>query len=188
MSNGPRERVLKAASDLFYREGVRAVGMDLIVERSGIAKTTIYRHFPTKDVLVEAFLEGEDREFWLGWDEVVASHSDDPREALSSLCRWVGGIVSRDRYRGCPQINVAAEFAEPQHPARQVAHRHKAQMVTRLAAICARLDVSTAELRAQQIGLLFDGAFMSNGRLGGLGAGTILDDAVERLCGSSKRP
>jgi AcrR family transcriptional regulator len=176
-----RETVLRTASDLFYREGVRAVGMDMIVDRSGVAKTTIYRHFPTKDALVEAFLEREDCEFWQQWHEVVAPHSGEPRRALSALCNWIGGRVSRDGYRGCPQINVAAEFADVGHPARKVAHRHKAEMVEKLAALCRDLDISSAELRANQIGLLFDGAFMSGGRLNKLDTPNVLKDAVVRL-------
>ena len=181
MPESVRETILKAASSLFYCEGVRAVGMDLIVERSCIAKTTIYRHFRTKDALVAAFLEREDREFWQQWDDVVAPHVDAPRAALLALCDWVGARVSRDNYRGCPQINVAAEFADSEHPARKVAHRHKAEMVKRLAALCHGLNASTADLRAQQIGLLFDGAFMSHGRLSSVGAHDLLRDAIERL-------
>ncbi len=176
-----RDTALQTASDLFYREGVRAVGMALIVERSGIAKTTIYRHFPTKDALVEAFLEREDREFWQQWDAVVASHSGAPRNVLAALCDWIGTIISRDDYRGCPQINVAAEFSDLEHPARKVAHRHKLEMVDRLTVLCRQLDASTADLRAQQIGLLFDGAFMSHGRLRTFDAAELLDDAVKRL-------
>lgn len=179
-----RDTVLQVASDLFYREGVRAVGMALIVERSRIARTTIYRHFPTKDALVEAFLEREDREFWQQWDHIVASHDRSPKEALSALCIWVGARVSRDCYRGCPQINVAAEFPDPEHPARKIALRHKAEMVARLTSVCRQLEFSTADLRAQQIGLLFDGAFMSSGRLRNIGAQRVLDDAVDRLVGA----
>lgn len=184
-TNRVREKVLQVASDLFYREGVRAVGMTLIVERSRIAKTTIYRHFPTKDALVEAFLEREDHEFWRHWDHIVASTDGSPKEALSALCIWVGTRVSRDNYRGCPQINVAAEFTDPEHPARKIAQRHKAEMVAKLTALCRQLEISEADLRAQQIGLLFDGAFMSSGRLRNVGAQRVLDDAVERLVGAS---
>ncbi len=179
-----RDAVLNIASDLFYREGVRAVGMDLIVERSGIAKTTIYRHFPTKDALVEAFLDGEDAAFWAQWEAVVAPHSNAPREALHALCDWVCGKVARDAFRGCPQINVGAEFADTDHPARRIARRHKAQMVQRLTAICRQLDEASAALRGQQIALLFDGAFMSDGRLRDSGAGAVLHDAIDRLVGS----
>ena len=146
--------------------------------------TLNYRHFPTKDALVEAFLEREDREFWQQWDDVVAPHVGSPREALSSLCDWVALRVSRDNYRGCPQINVAAEFADAAHPARKVSRRHKAEMVDRLTGLCRQRDAATADLRAQQIGLLFDGTFMSDGRLSSLGARHVLKDAVERLTGA----
>ena len=178
-----REKALNIASALFYREGVRAVGMDLIVDRSGIAKTTIYRHFPTKDALVEAFLEREDGQFWEQWDRVVDPLEGAPLKALLSLCDWVGERVSRDNYRGCPQINVAAEYGATDHAARKLARRHKAEMVHRLNNLCKELDPATAGLRSQQIGLLFDGAFTSDGRLLDLDAREVLRDAVERLIG-----
>ena len=184
----PRERVLRTASALFYREGARAVGMELIVERSGVAKTTIYRHFPTKDALIEAFLEREDSEFWAQWDAVAGPHRADPLAALSALAWWVGERVSRDHYRGCPQINIAAEFADRNHPAQQVAHRHKTEMTNRLTALCRGLDEATAAMRGQQIGLLFDGAFTSGGRIIEADPGAVLADAVLRLVGSSTKP
>ena len=65
-----RERILRTASELFYREGTRAVGVDLIVERAGVAKTSLYRHFGTKDDLIEAFLLLEDDDFWQHWDRI----------------------------------------------------------------------------------------------------------------------
>ena len=61
-----RERILETASALFYKQGVRAVGVDLVVEKAGVAKTSLYRHFGTKDDLVAAFLEREDQDFWGG--------------------------------------------------------------------------------------------------------------------------
>ncbi|MEO8561300.1 MAG: TetR/AcrR family transcriptional regulator [bacterium] len=176
-----RENVLLTASALFYREGVRAVGMERIVERSGTAKTTIYRHFPTKDALVEAFLEREDREFWQQWDEVTGSHIGAPRDALMALCEWIGARIARDSYRGCPQINVAAEFADAEHPARKVAHRHKSAMHRRLVTLCREIEPVTAHMCALQIALLFDGAFTSRGRLRDLDAPSVLKDAVGKL-------
>lgn len=179
-----RSVALKVASELFYQQGVRAVGMDLIVHRSGIAKTTIYRHFPTKDALVEAFLKEEDAAFWRQWNEVVAPHIDTPRHALHALCRWIAAKVVSDHYRGCPQINVAAEFADPDHVARTVARRHKVEMVNRIADICTRIAAETAALRASQIALLFDGAFSSDGRLRDTDTAGLLIDAVDRLIGT----
>jgi Transcriptional regulator len=181
LSHDVRESALRAASTLFYSRGVRAVGMDLIVAESGIAKTTIYRHFPTKDVLVEAFLQREDAEFWQEWDEVTTPHAGSPRDALMALCEWIGTRVARDSYRGCPQINVAAEFADFEHPAREVARRHKSEMVRRLAQLCREIEPAIAEMSAVQIGLLFDGAFTSHGRLRDFNAPSVLKDAVGKL-------
>ncbi len=175
-----RSRALETASGLFYRHGVRAIGMDQIVEESGIAKTTIYRHFPTKDALIEAFLEKEDAEFWAQWDEVVDSAATS-LSRLDALCEWVGERVSRVGYRGCPQINVAAEFADPLHPARVVGRRHKAAMADRLEELCRDTDAADPCRAAMQVALLFDGAFMSGGRLDDGAAAELLRHAVRRI-------
>lgn len=191
MTNGPppvnqerrtdrvRARILAIASALFYRNGVRAVGMEQIVAESGIAKTTIYRHFATKDALIEAFLLKEDDEFWAQWDAVVGDASG--LEALDRLSLWIGNRVRRDGYRGCPQLNLAAEFADENHPARIVARAHKAEMFRRLSSICAETGESGADERAMRIALFFDGVFMSGGRLNGMDGPELVRRAVRRL-------
>src|ERR1051326_8888336 len=68
-----RQRLLETASELFYREGIRAIGVDTIVERSGVGKATLYRHFPTKDDLIAAYIEQEDRAHLQGFDETIAA-------------------------------------------------------------------------------------------------------------------
>jgi AcrR family transcriptional regulator len=177
----PSERVLRTASELFYADGVRAVGIDLIVLRSGVAKTTLYRHFPTKDDLVVAFLKQEDAEFWQQWDVVVVPHRHDAMAALFELADWVASKVSRDGYRGCPQINVAAEFSSADHPARKVAREHKAEMLKRLTALCRKLPAATPDSIAIQVSLLIDGAFSSDGRLKKSNAKALLQDAICKL-------
>lgn len=174
-------RVLATASRLFYAHGVRAVGIEWIVAESGIAKTSLYRHFRTKDELIAAFLEREDREFWVQWDEVVNAVADDPMSQLMSLLDWIGRRVSREGYRGCPQINVAAEFSDPDHPARRIRARHKAAMFERLKMLTSRIGVSHAEEVAYGIALLIDGAFTSDGRLSRVGATRILQSAARAL-------
>ncbi len=173
-------QALRTAAALFYAKGVRAVGMEEIVETSGIAKTTIYRHFPTKDALVEAFLKQEDAEFWQQWDAAVASASS-ADAVLDALGDWIGARVERPGYRGCPQINVAAEFADPGHPARIVARRHKAEMLRRLEAICQSVGAKPTAQVAMQLALLIDGAFMSDGRLSMGDAAATLKAAFRRL-------
>ena len=160
--------------------------MEQIVSTSGIAKTTIYRYFPTKDALVEAFLEKEDREFWNQWEAVAGAHAR-PADRIDALCRWVGERVVRPRYRGCPQVNVAAEFSDDAHPARIVARRHKMEMHRRLVSLCSAAGNEHPERTGQQIALLFDGAFVSGGQLADVDAGALLADAVRRLLSICER-
>ena len=156
-----RQRILDTASTLFYERGVRAVGVDLVVEASGVAKTSLYRHFRTKDDLIVAFLEREDVEFWGQWDEVGARHAADPAAELEAHMRWIGKRLARANYRGCPQINVAAEFAEAGHPARAVSRAHMQAMRRRLTELARRLGAARPGELAAQLGVLVNGAFVS---------------------------
>jgi AcrR family transcriptional regulator len=174
-----RERILECASALFYRQGVRAVGVDLVVERAGVAKTSLYRHFRTKDDLVVAFLEREDVDFWTTWDGVAAKHANDPASELAAHMRWIGERLSRSNYRGCPQINVSAEFPEQDHPSRQVARAHMQGLRSRLDAIARRLDVTHPDVLAAQLALLINGAFVSSELL-------VTDDATQMLLAATK--
>ena len=157
-----REKVLQTACALFYQHGVRAVGVDLVVEKAGVAKTSLYRHFATKDDLIAAFLEREDADFWGTWDRVAGRHADDAAAELDAHLAWIGERAGRANYRGCPQINVAAEFPEPDHPARKVAAAHKCEMRRRLKDISQRLGVSRPDELAGQLSLLINGAFVSS--------------------------
>lgn len=176
-----RQRILDTAARLFYAEGVRAIGIDLVVERAQVAKTSLYRYFRTKDDLVAAFLEREDKEFWLQWDDVVAPHSPDAAAELDALLKWVGERVARPGYRGCPQLNVAAEFADPAHPARTVAASHKLEQRRRLIGLCKRLGAKKPDLSGAQLCLLIDGAFTSGALLLGENAAKALRAAGRAL-------
>jgi len=156
-----RERILSVASGLFYKNGVRAVGVDLVVDQAGVAKSSLYRHFRTKDDLIVAFLEREDVDFWATWDGVAARHADDARAELEAQLRWIGERLGRANYRGCPQINVAAEFAEQDHPARLVARQHMQALRSRLTEIARRLGAASPDALAAQLALLVNGAFVS---------------------------
>lgn len=160
-----RDRILDTASTLFYQRGVRAVGVDLVVQEAAVAKTSLYRYFPTKDDLIAAFLEREDLEFWALWDGVARRHPDDPAAELEAHMRWIGERLARLNYRGCPQINVAAEFADQDHPAREVSRRHMLALRSRLQDIARRLDVPQPDNLAAQLAVLVNGAFVSSALL-----------------------
>lgn len=174
-----RQRILDTASALFYARGVRAVGVDLVVDESGVAKTSLYRHFRTKDDLVVAFLEREDVEFWAQWDEVAARHAPDASAEIEAHMRWIARRLARANYRGCPQINVAAEFAEADHPAREVSRRHMLAMRKRLAELARRLGAARPGELAAQLGVLVNGAFVSASML-------APDEATRVLLGSAR--
>lgn len=161
-----RERILETAATLFYREGVRAVGVDLVVERSGVAKTSLYRHFATKDDLVVAFLEHEDAEYWRDWDSVAAKEKDDAEAELKAHLRWIADHIAAPNYRGCPFLNVATEFPAPEHPARAVAMRNKTELLRRLGVLAKAMGVRKPDELAAQLVLLIDGAYMNGPLLG----------------------
>lgn len=181
-----RDKVLETASELFYTRGVRAVGVDLVVEKAGVAKTSLYRHFRTKDDLIAAFLAREDEDFWGVWDRVAAKHADDAKAELHAHLDWIGERVGRPNYRGCPQINVAAEFPEADHPARKVAEAHKRQMRWRLKLIAERLNAAAPDALAGQLAVLINGAFVSSQIFEPGEATALLQRAADALIAASR--
>ena len=183
-----RERVLQTASELFYRRGVRAVGVDLVVEEAGVAKTSLYRHFRTKDDLIAAFLAREDEDFWATWDRVAEREQDDAARELEAHLDWIGERIGRPHYRGCPQLNVAAEFPDRDHPARKVATAHKRELRRRLEGIAARLGVGDPEELGGQLSLLINGAFVSSQVLSPGEATQLLRGSAQALIAAARKP
>lgn len=182
-----RRRILETASQLFYDQGARAVGVDLIVERAGVAKTSLYRYFRTKDDLVAAFLLREDEDFWSQWEAVAGAHADDPAGELDAHLGWIGERVGRPNYRGCPQLNIAAEFPDPEHPARKVGAAHKRELRRRLHAIVEKLQVVRADELAGQLTVLVNGAFVSSQVLSASEAIPLLRSAAHALLAAARR-
>ncbi|WP_175689644.1 TetR/AcrR family transcriptional regulator [Burkholderia anthina] len=176
-----RARILQTASELFYREGTRAVGVDLIVAQAGVAKTSLYRHFATKDDLIEAFLLREDADFWAHWDAVAEQYKRTPREELDAQLQWIGERIARPGYRGCPQINIAAEYADGNHPARQVAVAHKRELRRRLTELASALRVDEPETFALRLATVIDGALSSGQALHAHGPVPFLQEFAQLL-------
>jgi AcrR family transcriptional regulator len=176
-----RDKILATASELFYREGIRAVGVDTIVEKSGVAKTSLYRWFPSKDALVAAFLDDQNQRFWQWWDKVAARHPDAPREQFRALLAGMLKRLAHPQYRGCPFMNTTAEFAEAQHPGRLVARANRQEMRRRLRELVAAMGVHDPERLSDQLSLLITGAYASAQVLGGTGPQQELIGAAEAL-------
>ncbi len=162
-SRGPemsaRDKILLTASELFYREGIRAVGVDTIVEKSGVAKTSLYRWFPSKDALIAAFLEDQDRRFWQWWDKVVARHPGAPHDQLRALMAGMVKRIGSPQFRGCPFMNTTAEFADAHHPGRLVARANRQELRRRLTGLATGLGARDPAALANHLILLVNGAY-----------------------------
>jgi AcrR family transcriptional regulator len=151
------EKLLRVASELFYREGIRAVGVDTIVERAGVAKMTLYKNFGSKDELAAAYLRARNGR-WRGWLEDVVGRADSPRERLLSVFDALGEWMEEDDFRGCASINAAMEIADPDHPARVEAREYKEWMRGYITNLAAEAGAGRPEELAEQVLILFEGA------------------------------
>ena len=154
----PRERILAVARDLFYRQGIHAVGVDAIAEAAGTNKMTLYRHFESKDALIAACLEQLTSEFEAAWDETAAAHPDDPLAQLKSWMRHVAEFKTSRTDRGCAFVNAAVELPDKEHPARVVVDRYKTRHREKLVALCEKAGLAEPELLADKMVLLCEGA------------------------------
>jgi AcrR family transcriptional regulator len=111
-----RLRLLSTAARIFYAEGIHAVGIDRIIAEAGVAKATFYKHFPSKDALVVAYVEEIDR---LGREAVAALPKRPPREMIAAIMGRIGDAAVAGDYRGCPFLNTAAEYPDPAGPVRR---------------------------------------------------------------------
>lgn len=119
-----RRRILDTAHRLFYGEGIHTVGIDRIIAEAGVAKATFYNHFPAKDDLACAYLAEESERQRTAVAGLRASGIA-PREALSVVFDTIAGFTNTPEFRGCAFLNAAAEYANPDHPVRQVIADHR---------------------------------------------------------------
>ena len=174
--------LLDAAADLFHREGVRAVGVDAVVKRAGVNKMSLYRQFASKDELVCAYLKRKDEDFWRFWDASLSRHPDDPRRQLIQLFVDMVEKTSSPGYRGCPFVNVAAEFPDPEHPARRLVMANKAMLNEKLVALAERAGAPDPQWLASALSLLIEGSYAASQTYGpGNGPLAVLPSLVERL-------
>ena len=156
----PRKRILEAAGRLFLRNGYRAVGVDTIVAEAGVAKMTLYAHFPSKDDLIVAYLERANEQFW-AWLEGAAAGAEDPRAKLVAMFDAVGRLADSPQCLGCTFQGAAGEFPDPEHPGHRVAVAHKQAVLDRLAGLAEAAGLRDPAELAQQLLLLMDGAWVA---------------------------
>ena len=151
------ERLLEAASELFYREGIGAVGVDTVSERAGVSKRTLYNRFGGKDALVAEYLRRRD-ERWRAHLRDATEGFDDATDRLLAVFGSYGEWLVGEDFRGCAFANAAAEIPDPDHPARIVARGHKEGVRGYLAAAARDAGYDEPEALAERLLILLEGA------------------------------
>lgn len=161
------DRVFEVAADLFYQQSIRAVGVDTIVKRAGVAKISLYRNFASKDDLIVAYLENRNADYWRGIDRLLALKRTDPRAQLRALIGHIAGRATMPGYRGCPFINYASEFPDAAHPGHRIVDQNKREMRRRLLDLTKAIGARRPAQLADALFLLIEGAYASSQTLGG---------------------
>jgi AcrR family transcriptional regulator len=154
----PRARILAAAADLFYRHGIRAVGVEAIAEAADTNKMTLYRHFASKDELVAEYLRQSATAADGCWERLAQAHPGDPLAQLGAWLEEMASHLAEPNERGCALANAAIELPEKDHPARRVIEEHKKAQRTRLARLAEQAGLSEPEMLADKLHLLLEGA------------------------------
>ena len=177
-----KEKLFTTAADLFYRHGYRATGVDTIAAASGIGKMTLYRHYPSKDDLIVAYLRDSDEEFWAGFEQITGGEVTARGKLLAFFAALQAYALTPVCY-GCPFLNVAIEYPETDHPGHQVALEHKTGVRAHFQQLAAEAGAAQPDALAAALHLLMDGPYTAP-RLYSGGArnpAAYLADAAQQL-------
>ena len=183
----PRERILRAARELFYRDGINAVSVDAIAAAADTNKMTLYRHFSSKDELVAAYLSELAQEGEALWDVARGAHPGDADAQLRYMLKRASEFAAQSRGRGCALANAAVELAAPGHPARRVVEAHKRKQRERLVALVREAGYTQPERVADELFLLIEGARVSLQSVGPAGPGARLYALADGLLATAPR-
>jgi AcrR family transcriptional regulator len=149
-----RERILLTAHDLFYRDGIRATGIDRVIAESGVTKVTFYRHFPSKNDLICEFLEYRHRR-WMEWFvDALRRHGEGLNALMPALSEW----FNDENFRGCAFINSVGELGAVLPEVVEISRRHKQEMMSVLEHLLPPSRHRTVD--AQAVALAVDGAII----------------------------
>jgi len=162
-----RDRILDTACDLFYRHGIRAVGVDAIASEAGTNKMSFYRSFPSKDDLVAEYLADQEGEYWKWWDEVVAPHAGKPRRQVEAL---IDSVVDLARLkaktiagcktaRGCALGNACVEIPEDNQRLGDIVHKYKNEIRRRLRKLAREMGAREPEVLGDALMLMMEGSY-----------------------------
>ena len=156
-----RDRIFETACQLFYKHGIRDVGVDAIATQAGTNKMSFYRSFNSKDELVAEYLEQKGSEFWVWWDGIVGAHVGDPRRQIEALFDAFVHNSCFDHARGCALANATVELSEPGHPGRQVAIKQKIETRRRFRELAKNVGAEKSDELGDALMLLIEGGYLT---------------------------
>jgi AcrR family transcriptional regulator len=178
-AEGVEGRILDSACHLFYKEGLRATGIERVLAGAGAAKASLYSHYGSKDELVRAYLERIARD-WIARVETRVSPGDG-RAGLLRLFDMISELVASETFRGCPFLNAASELTDREHPGRVEVRRQREWLHGLVRGLLASAGVRDVERVARSVIVLHDGAIASAVLDGDVAAPAAARFAVERL-------
>ncbi len=161
-----RARILEVAGARFYQDGIRAVGIDAIIEEADVARMTFYKHFPSKDQLVLEYLQGRDRQWWEWVEAALEKYGPDDADRPLVIFDALEQRLQRPFRRGCAFVNAMADLADPDHPAHRFALGHKRAVEDFVRGLCRELGHADADGLAERLVLLLEGAMVRAHRTG----------------------
>ncbi|MGN6148178.1 MAG: TetR/AcrR family transcriptional regulator [Rhizomicrobium sp.] len=175
------ERIRESARDLFYRQGIRAVGVDEIVTRAGVTKPSLYRSFTSKDELVADYLRMMGEEGLARFDTTMAADPSDPRGCFR---KWLVDLLAKANkpdYRGCGTTNAAVEYPDKRHPARKVSSSIKTRFRAKLRDAAAAMGARKPDELGDALMLLLEGVYSSGQLFGEGGPARVVIDAADAV-------
>lgn len=181
MRRSAADRLCETAINLFYTRGIRAVGVDEIVQETGVTKPTLYRSFASKDDLIAVCLQKQMDDRDARWDAIAARHPDDPMAELRAHMADFAAEIAAPDYRGCVATNTAVEFPDASHPARVITDDRKAAMRKRMSDLTRRLEIKDPDGLSDGLMLLIEGASSSRHTSGSQGPSSTLRQTADML-------
>jgi AcrR family transcriptional regulator len=176
--------MLLVASELFYREGIRAVGVDRIAADADVSKATLYAHFGSKEGLVASYLARQMDRTRIRLDRRLQANDGAARSKILDLFDALADWHQEQRFRGCAFLNASSELTDPDHPGREIGRLHREWLHGVFAALAADAGAADPAIAATQLVMLFDAATVSAHVDGLREAALIARDAADRVIAS----
>ena len=181
------ERIRQTARELFYREGIRAIGVEEIVSRAGVTKPSLYRSYASKDDLAAEYLRDYEEAFWKVFEAGAQTHPGDVRAQLMFYLENLAHRATQSSYRGCGLTNAVVEYPGDDHPARKVAQNHTRKFRARRVEMSEAMGAKQPEVLADGLLLLLEGTYASGQLFGRQGPARSLVKAAEQLIDAALR-